>query len=248
MHSSDLLPVWWEGRPAMLKVARSVEEERGNALMVWLGGVGAARVYRHAGRALLMERLEGAGLLAALVASGQDDEATRVLCGAAAGVHRPRPEEPGMLPLRAWFRALAGAAGHGGTFADAWAAAQGLLGDQRDVRPLHGDLHHGNVLRSADRGWLVIDPKGLLGERAFDFANMLCNPGLEDALRPGRLERQAGVIARTAGLEAGRLLAWVGAYAGLSAAWHLEDGQPVQAEQTLQVAAAALALSHRSAK
>lgn len=31
---SDLQPVVWQGRPAMLKVARSAEEQRGNDLMV----------------------------------------------------------------------------------------------------------------------------------------------------------------------------------------------------------------------
>ncbi|MCD0164731.1 3'-kinase, partial [Deinococcus sp. 12RED42] len=85
---NDLLPVVWEGRPAMLKVARSAEEQRGNDLMVWLEGEGAARVYRHEGAALLLERLEAAPDLAALALGGQDDAATRILCGAAAGVHR----------------------------------------------------------------------------------------------------------------------------------------------------------------
>jgi aminoglycoside/hydroxyurea antibiotic resistance kinase len=41
---------------------------------------------------------------------------------------------------------------------------------------LHGDLHHGNVLDFGLRGWLAIDPKGLLGERGFDFANIFTNP------------------------------------------------------------------------
>jgi streptomycin 6-kinase len=26
------------------------------------------------------------------------------------------------------------------------------------------------------RGWLAIDPKGLYGERGFDYANIFCNP------------------------------------------------------------------------
>lgn len=243
---SDLLLVVWQGRPAMLKVARSAEEQRGNDLMVWLEGEGAARVYRHEGATLLLERLEAAPDLAALALAGQDDAATRILCGAAAGLHRERPGWPPDLPdLRRWFRSLEAAQAQGGAFAQAWAAAQPLLAEPQDVRPLHGDLHHGNVLRSPERGWVVIDPKGLIGERTFDFANLLCNPTLDHALTPGRLERQSALIAQEAGLDRARLLAWVEAYAALSAAWHLEDGQMEQARQSLAVSALAVsALAH----
>ena len=240
---SDLRPVRWQGRAAMLEVARSAEEVRGHDLMVWLDGQGAARVFRHEGEALLLERLEPIPSLAGWALTGRDDAATRVLCGAAAGVHvarvTPWPDLPG---LPRWFRSLEAAQGQGEGFSLAWATAQRLLSDSRDVRPLHGDLHHGNVLRSPERGWLVIDPKGLIGERTFDFANMLCNPAPDHALRPGRLERQSALIAREAGLDRTRLLAWVGAYAGLSAAWHLEDGQEEQAWQSLAISALAHSL------
>jgi len=240
---SDLTAVRWQGRAAMLKVARSAEEVRGHDLMVWLDGLGAAQVFRHAGEALLLERLEPTPSLADWALAGQDDAATRVLCGAAAGVHAARVQSwPDLPGLPRWFRALEAAQGQGVGFARAWATAQRLLADQRDVRPLHGDLHHGNVLRSPERGWLVIDPKGLIGERTFDFANMLCNPSPDHALRPGRLERQSALIAREAGLDRAQLLAWVGAYAGLSAAWHLEDGHVDQARQSLAISALAHSL------
>lgn len=234
--SSELMPVRWQGRAAMLKVARSAEEVRGHDLMVWLDGQGAAHVFKHEGEALLLERLEPTPSLAGWALAGRDDAATRVLCGAARGVHAARvtpwPDLPG---LPRWFRALEAAQGQGEGFTLAWATAQRLLSDPRDVRPLHGDLHHRNVLRSPQRGWLVIDPKGLIGERTFDFANMLCNPAPDYALRPGRLAQQAALIAREAGLDRARLLAWVGAYAGLSAAWHLEDGQEEQVRQSLAI-------------
>lgn len=241
--SSDLMPVQWRERPAMLKVARSVEEQRGNDLMVWLDGQGAAQVFRHGSEALLLERLEVTPSLADWALGGQDDRATRVLCGAAAGIHSARAQPwPNLPDLTRWFRALGQAHGQGGAFAQGWATTQALLVDPQDVRPLHGDLHHGNVLRSPERGWLVIDPKGMIGERAFDFANLLCNPTLEHALTPGRLEQQSALIAREAGLDRARLLAWVGAYAALSAAWHLEDGQDDLARQSLSVSALAHSL------
>ncbi|PTA69012.1 aminoglycoside phosphotransferase family protein [Deinococcus arcticus] len=242
--SSDLCPVRWQGKKAMLKVARNEEEKRGNLLMVWLSGQGTAEVYHHGGRAVVLERIEGEHeLVAMVVAAGQDDDASRILCRAAAQVHLPRPDPPPLLPLDCWFEALFEASAQGGLFAQCWHVAQTLLGSPQDVRPLHGDLHHGNVLHSAARGWLVIDPKGLLGERTFDFANLLCNPSLAVARQPGRLARQAGVVAGAAGVNRARLLAWVAAYAGLSAAWHREDGQAAEAQATLEIAQQALALS-----
>lgn len=241
--SSDLLPVRWRGQAAMLKVVRSAEEEAGHGLMVWWDGAGAAQVLAHDGPALLLERIEGGLSLTALVGAGQDDEASHILCRVAAQLHTPRPEPlPELVPLETWFRALEPASRqYGGLLVDCAATARHLLSTPQDARPLHGDIHHTNVLHSHQRGWLAIDPKGLIGERGFDYANIFCNPDLETAIRPGRLSRQAGVVAGAAGLERGRLLRWVLAYAGLSAAWHLEDGQETEARRTLAVATLAAA-------
>lgn len=109
------------------------------------------------------------------------------------------------------------------------------------VRHLHGDIHHGNVLHSREREWLAIDPKGLIGERGFEYANIFCNPNLTGATRPGRLTRQADVVAEAAGLDRTRLLQWVLAYAGPSASWWLEDRRQDEAEPVLEVARLAAA-------
>lgn len=225
-HSSRLLPVRRAGMPAMLKIALEAEERAGASLMAWWDGQGAARVLEHAGDALLLERALGPGSLAEMARSGRDDEASRILCAAAAGLHAPRVgTPPDLVPLARWFRALEPvAASHGGILVRAAAAAHELLADPRDVVVLHGDLHHGNVLDFGARGWLAIDPKGLVGERGFEFANLFCNPDRETAIAPGRLARQVEVVADAAGLERGRLLKWILAYAGLSVAWSLEDG------------------------
>lgn len=243
-HSSSLLPVRRAGAPAMLKIAHEPEERAGARLMVWWGGEGAARVLAHEGDALLMERATGDRSLAAMARAGEDDEASRILCAAAAGLHAPRDRTPPeLVPLAHWFRALEpAAAAHGGILARADAVARELLAAPREVVVLHGDLHHDNVLDFGARGWLAIDPKGLVGERGFDFANLFCNPDLGTAIAPGRLARQADVVAAAAGLERGRLLRWVLAYAGLSAAWSLEDGdQPGVALAVAEIVAAELA-------
>lgn len=245
-HSSDLLPVRWQEQPAMLKVPRSAEEITGNRLMVWLAGDGAARVHAHDGAALVLERLEETPSLAQLAQSGQDDEATRILCQVAAQLHRPRAEPPPELPtLRQWFRSLEHAATQHDLFERAWAIASELLETPQDACALHGDIHHGNVLYEkgghGQREWLAIDPKGIYGERGYDYANLFYNPSLKWALTPGRLARQSALVAELAGLERERLLRWIIAYGGLSAAWWLEDGKQDVAQTNFAVVCLALA-------
>ena len=243
-HSSDLLPVRQDGRPAMLKIAREAEERRGAGLMAWWDGDGAARVLAHEGDAVLLERATGNRSLTAMARDGADDEASRILCDVAARLHAPRNRAlPDLIPLSAWFAELEPAAAkHGGVLARAADTARGLLSEQRESAVLHGDLHHGNVLDFGARGWLAIDPKRLLGERAFDFANIFRNPDLEIAKAPGRLARQASVIAEAARLDRSRLLRWVLAYAGLSAAWSLNDGDDATLDLTIaEIAAAEIA-------
>lgn len=226
-HSSRLLPVRRGSVPAMLKVALEAEERWGATLMVWWGGDGAARVLAHEGDALLLERADGERSLAAMARDGRDDEASRIICAVAARLHAPRDRPlPELIPLPRWFAELEPAAArYGGVLRRAAATARELLAAPREVVPLHGDLHHANVLDFGPRGWLAIDPKRLVGERGFDFANIFCNPDRETATAPGRLARQATVVAEAAGLDRGRLLKWILAYAGLSAAWILGDGE-----------------------
>lgn len=225
----------------MLKIAGHEEERRGANLMAWYAGRGAAQVFAHEGEALLLERLTGPSLME-MAQGGHDDDASRILCRAAAQLHAARDRLPpaGLVPLEIWFAALAPvAAAHGGTFAKSAAAAQRLLATPRDIVVLHGDLHHENVLNGGARGWLAIDPKGLVGERGFDFANLFRNPDEAVALTPGRLCRQLRIVAVEAGLEPARLLQWILAYAGLGAAWSLAGGHDHDAEVGLQIAEAA---------
>jgi streptomycin 6-kinase len=124
----------------------------------------------------------------------------------------------------------------GGTYLLSLKAAEALLAEPQDVVVLHGDMHHDNVLDFGPRGWLAIDPKRVIGERGFDYANLICNPDLPTANDPQRFKKQIEVVAQAAGLERQRLLQWVLAFAGLSAAWFLEDKDDLAAQGQLQAA------------
>ena len=247
--SSTLIPVRTEhDQPAMLKLAQTDEEARGADLLVALDGRGAARVLERNGSALLLERATGDRDLVRMVEAGRDDEATRIICDAAGVIHGASAsvlatdDPPELIDLPTWFRHLAPNADALGAFHRRGAdTAARLLDDPRDAVVLHGDLHHGNVLDFGERGWLAIDPKGLLGEAAFDYCNLLCNPSHERALMPGRLERQFGVVVTATGIEAARLADWLVAWSALSSTWFAIDDD-------LRLAESAAAIGERAVR
>lgn len=245
-HSSHLLPVKQHGLNLMLKLSDEEDERTSGLLMDWWDGNGAAQVLAHGDGAILMERATGPRSLTTMARSGEDDEACRILCAAAARLHAPRNKPlPALVPLQAWFQALEPIARtHGGILARCEAAAQALLSCPRDFVPLHGDLHHGNVLDFAHRGWLAIDPKRLVGERGFDYANIFTNPDLADPEPPiavvsERFEARLAIVTEASGLDRERLLLWIAAWCGLSASWFLEDGE----EPSISMQTAALAFA-----
>jgi streptomycin 6-kinase len=232
--NSALLPVRRGASAAMLKLALAPEEVRGNALMAAWQGAGVAPVLGRAEGALLMARAEGTPSLAELVRRGGDEEATRILCRTGSRLHRIAVDPAlGLVPLRAWFAPLEGYRFAGGPLESAAALADALLSGNAPAAPLHGDLHHGNVLHFGEAGWLAIDPKGLLGDPVFDFVNILRNPDPAIALDAERFERQVAVICGETGAPRDRLLEWAIAFCGLSAAWTIEEGE--EPEMDLQM-------------
>ncbi len=91
---------------------------------------------------------------------------------------------------------------------------------------LHGDLHHENILAAEREPWLAIDPKGLVGEPAYEVGAWLRNPmpQLLDMPQPGRiLARRINQLAEELGFDRARLRDWGLAQAMLSAWWSMED-------------------------
>lgn len=218
----------------ILKPGKGEGERRGGALMNWYGGEGAATVFDSHGDTLFMEWLDGIPLGDA-VRQGRDDEATIALSSVVSNLHRPRADAPDdLLPLRQHFNSLFAtdvrAWPH--TARDLYARSAGIalkLFDKPSAQlPLHGDLHHDNVL-SSDRGWLAIDPKGLIGDPAYETANVFINPERANkiAADPKRIAARADILSQRLGHNRKRILGWAAAHAALSACWDIEDGNPI---------------------
>jgi streptomycin 6-kinase len=170
---------------------------------------------------LLLERLHPGTPLIDLVAD-QDDIATGHICDIAARLHaRGMPETPWPTVEEwgrgfDWYRKSGDRSikiAHVDRAAELFAS---LAASQTSRCFLHGDLHHENILFSAERGWLAIDPKGVIGESAYEFACAL----RQDS---ARIERRSHIIAERTGLDRQRLLDWAYAQAVLSAIWCVED-------------------------
>jgi streptomycin 6-kinase len=180
--------------------------------------------------AMLLERLRPGDMLADL-ARTDDEAATRI----GAQVMRklwshPVPSESHseFRPLAEWFAAFerhrAAHEGSPGPFpAHVFERAEKVSAELLESAPrtvlLHADFHHFNVLQS-ERGWLAIDPKGMLGDPGYEVGPFLCNPSLSTR---GILGRRLDILAEELNHDRTRLRDWGIAYAVLSASWSAED-------------------------
>ena len=199
-------------------------------------GRGAARlVGSDAGRgALLLERLEpGTGLVE--LCEVDDGAATAAAASVMRRLWRSAPDSHDFPTAADWGRGFERCRAHfgggagpfpRGLFEEAETLYAELLASSSAPVLLHGDLHHGNVLAAAREPWLAIDPKGLVGEPAYEVGALLRNPlpQLLDWPRPVRVtERRIAQLSEELGLERERVRGWGLAQAVLSAWWSIED-------------------------
>jgi streptomycin 6-kinase len=101
-----------------------------------------------------------------------------------------------------------------------------LLGSASEDVLLHGDLHHWNILSAEREPWLAIDPKGVIGERAYEVGAWLRNPfphilRFEDP--QAIIVRRVRQFNKALGFNEERLLGWGLAQAVLAGWWSFEE-------------------------
>jgi streptomycin 6-kinase len=224
------------------------EELGGTHYLEWHEGDGCIRLLAQSGNNLLLEYAGARTLLDHLNEHG-DDAATQIFVDVFLKLLQTKkaalPVPRDLIPLRTMFASLFKKAeadrrrGAQSQFIEAAGLADRLLNNQRDVQPLHGDLHHENVLHGK-RGWLVLDPKGLIGDPMYDAANMFYNPLDRDDLRASesRIASMARTFSEAFNRDIRTILGFGMAHACLSASWHDEDENYDESARSLGVAAA----------
>jgi len=236
----------FESQQVVLKIIkREGDEWRSGEILYAFDGNGLARVYEHAPGAVLLERLRPGNSLAEIALSDRDEEATDILADiiqqmsmrmSMSGDETPTAQDTGVTVwdwTKAFERYITTADDQVPTrlVESAHRLYSSLCASQREPRLLHGDLQHYNVLFDSERGWLAIDPKGVVGEVEYEIGAILRNPIERPELFASRatIERRIKHFAEKLNLDYERVLAWGFAQAVLSAIWDIEDGFPVNA-------------------
>lgn len=221
----------------VLKLITGAQDElySGKVLRAF-GGSGVVRVLEDEPGAVLLENLEPGEQLVDLVTCGYDDNATKVLAGVIEKLANHKPPEvcPYVADWGRGFDRYLGRAGEQPISHELVREAQLVYNEmdstQERMMLLHGDLQHYNVLFDYRRGWIAIDPKGVVGELEYEVGALLRNPVEQPEFFSDRvtIERRLKILTSLLPLDHSRTLKWAFAQAVLSAIWDVEDGHPVQ--------------------
>ena len=225
------------GFPVVLKLFKPRSDELNS--WRWLeyhAGQGAARLLVHDENALLLAQILPGSEMVELVRAGRDADATRQmasiierLCGG--------PEEPRAIPTEFKTVEALGLAFERNSrevltakipaelLDHSYRLYRELCASQGPRRLLHGDLHHYTVLLDTQQGWQVIDPKGVVGELAYETGALLRNPFEMPQFYPDPLvlKDRVGIFCQKLGLPQERVLGWCFSQAILSVVWSIED-------------------------
>ena len=203
----------------------------------------ALRHFDGRGSTRLLSADEGAGaMLLEHLAPGtplfdldDDKAATSIAAGVMRQLWRPAPADHPYPTVARWgegLKRLRARFPDGGPFPrplleQAESLFADLLASSAPPVVLHGDLHHWNILRSDRSPWLAIDPKGVVGEPAYEVGALLRNPlpRLLEGQSPAQTTaRRVAQLSEELGFDRERVRGWGLAQAVLSAWWCVEDG------------------------
>lgn len=215
-------------QPIILKLCLDIDgfKREAAALMAFLG-FGVVEILSENNGLLLLEcAVPGISLKSYFPEN--DDQAINITANVIKRLHKaPIPSIHAFPHIKHWLEALDG---------DLEIPLQ-TLQKSREIRDkllktakpdvlLHGDLHHDNILQNGE-DWLVIDPKGVIGEPAYEVAAFIRNPIpelLNHADAPNIIHNRITRLAGLLELPSQRILDWCFVQAVLSWVWAIEDG------------------------
>ena len=213
--------------PIVLKLGLDVAclKQEAIALKVF-AGFGAVKILAEEDGVLILERVLPGDSLESYFPL-KDDEAIRIAASVMKHLHQAPVLVTGTFPhIRDWLEVLD----------KEYDIPINYLQKARHLRDqllqttekevlLHGDLHHDNILKNGDE-WVIIDPKGVIGDPAYETAAFIRNPMpglLLSAEAVSIIKNRITTFAKLLDLPENRILDWCFVQAVLAWVWALED-------------------------
>lgn len=216
-----------DDKPIILKLSPDLEglKQESDALKA-LKHFGVVKILAEQNGAILLERAVPGTSLKSYFQS-KETESIEIACNLIKKLHQA-PSPKGKFPhISEWLAALD----------KEWDIPLHYLRKARELRDqllktstqsilLHGDLHHDNILKNGD-DWIVIDPKGVLGELSYELTSFIYNPipeliSLQDA--ESIIEDRINHLSKELHLETQRIKEWCFLKIVLAWIWALENG------------------------
>ena len=190
-------------------------------------GCGAVKVLAEDDGMLLLERAVPGTFLKSYFPN-QEHQSIEIACEAMRRLHQANiPKDHPFPHIKDWLAALD----------KEWSIPDEYLQKARQLRDqllktaepdvlLHGDLHHDNILQNGN-DWLVIDPKGVIGEPAYEVAAFITNPmpdliNIQDSEEI--IQMRIAMFSDLLNVPRTKIADWCFVQAVLAWIWALEDG------------------------
>jgi len=224
-------------QPIILKLGPNIDGFKQEAeALKGFAGFGVVKVLAEGEGMLLLERAVSGVSLTSYFPE-KDNDAIRIACKCLKRLHQAQITQDHVFPhIENWLIALD----------KHWEIPENYLQKAKLLRNdllntssgsilLHGDLHHDNMLQNGD-DWIVIDPKGVIGEPAYEVAAFIRNPMPELLMHKDVstiIDNRITQFAKILTLSKQRIIAWCYVQSVLAWAWTLEDNGDVSYFKTL---------------
>jgi streptomycin 6-kinase len=239
---SELLPVsnmtynfvlagWRLSEPIILKMSLEGFTKEAAALKAFqhFGAVGVLALEKDV--MLLQRAVPGTSLKSYF--PDRDQESVEIACGVIKKLHSaPIPASHPFPHIKDWLKTLDNSyAGIEGKYLfKAQNLRNKLIATATKDILLHGDLHHDNILKNGD-SWVVIDPKGVIGEAEYEVAAFIRNP-IPELMNASNakdiVDKRIRAFAQTPDFAEDRVRDWCFVQGVLSMIWAIEDGGDVE--------------------
>jgi streptomycin 6-kinase len=214
--------------PIVLKLSANLESLKQEAAALRAFSLQSAiQILDEEEGALLLERaLPGTSLKTYF--PHQEETSLKIVCDLIQKLHEaPTPQQHNFPRVRDWLSVLDTEVPIPPHYLEKAHAFKNQLLETSDAPVLlHGDLHHDNILKT-ETGGVMIDPKGVMGEPAYEVAAFIRNPLTDWINSPEAsriIQKRIDYFATTLSIEPKRIQQWCFVQAVLGWVWALEDG------------------------